>query len=96
SGDIGYSGPFARSGRYEFKAHSGGVRIAPSTATGFEVNAETFSGGITCDLPLTAKTGELSNRHPRRELKGTVGDGSALVTVSTFSGDVTIGKGVVK
>ncbi|MGE5359607.1 MAG: DUF4097 family beta strand repeat-containing protein [Bacteroidales bacterium] len=94
SGNIEYLGPFAKSGRYQFTAHSGDVRITPSTATGFEVNAETFSGGIRCDVPLTAKTGELSGRHPRRELKGTVGDGSALVTVNTFSGDVTIGKGV--
>ncbi len=96
SGDIEYLGPLARSGRYEFKAHSGDVHIAPSSSTGFEVNAETFSGGIKCDLPLTAKTGELAGKHVRRELKGTVGDGSALITVSTFSGDVTIGKGAGK
>jgi DUF4097 and DUF4098 domain-containing protein YvlB len=92
SGDIDYTGPFARSGRYEFKAHSGDVRITPASATGFEVNASTFSGGIRCDVPMTSKTGDLPERQMRRELKGTVGDGSALVTVTTFSGDVTIGK----
>jgi DUF4097 and DUF4098 domain-containing protein YvlB len=98
SGAIEYTGPFARNGRYEFKAHSGDVRLMVTSNTGFEINADTFSGSIQSTVPLTLKEGELPAPRGRRavlvrrEMKGTYGDGSALVTVSTFSGDVTIAK----
>jgi hypothetical protein len=56
---------------------------------GFDVSARTFSGRITADstLGLQATTQNLVRSSA---LKGTVGDGSASVDVSTFSGDVTI------
>ncbi len=66
--------------------------------TGFEINADTFNGSIESAVPLTLKEGELPaprGRRPvlvRRQMKGTYGDGSALVTVNTFSGDVSIAK----
>jgi len=92
SGGVDYSGPFARGGRYEFTAHSGDVRLAPTSTTGFEIDARTFSGDVRSDLPLTMQSGNLPRRHVLRELKGTYGDGSALVTVHTFNGDVVIVK----
>jgi hypothetical protein len=92
SGGVDYSGPFSRGGRYEFTAHSGDVRLAPTSATGFEIDARTFSGDVRSDLPLRLQSGDIPQRHVRRELKGTYGDGSALVTVHTFNGDVVIVK----
>jgi DUF4097 and DUF4098 domain-containing protein YvlB len=91
SGDVGYTGPFARGGRYEFSAHSGDVRLMPTSDTGFELNADTFSGEIQTSMPITLKEGQLQAR-VRHEIRGTYGDGSALVTVRTFSGGVTVGK----
>ena len=93
SGDVEYNGPLARSGRYEFTAHSGDVRLMPTTTTGFELDARTFSGDCRSDLPLTVQQpGSMPQTRLRRELKGTYGDGSALVIVHTFNGDVIIGK----
>ncbi len=92
SGDVDYSGPFARGGRYEFTAHSGDVRLTPTSGAGFEVDARSFSGDCRSDMPLTLRPGTMPQGHQHRELKGTFGDGSALVTVHTFNGDVIIGK----
>jgi hypothetical protein len=100
SGGVEYTGPFARGGRYEFTAHSGDVRLTPTSNTGFEIDARTFSGDLRCDMPITLTQGEVPARpstglrtgHARHEIKGTYGDGSALITVHTFNGDVVIGK----
>lgn len=96
SGGVEYSGPLAHGGRYEFTAHSGDVRLTPTSNTGFELEARTFSGDVRCDLPITLKPSDVpSRRGMRREMSGTYGDGSALVTVHTFNGDVIIGKNVI-
>jgi DUF4097 and DUF4098 domain-containing protein YvlB len=92
SGDVEYVGPFTHGGHYEFTAHSGDVRLTPTSNTGFEVDATSFSGNVRSDIPITLKPGEVQPRRGRREMKGTFGDGSALVTVHTFNGDVTITK----
>ncbi len=91
SGDVAYAGAFARNGRYEFTAHSGDVRLTPTSDTGFEIDANTFSGEIRTSMPITLKEGQVQAR-ARHEIRGTYGDGSALVTVKTFSGGVTVGK----
>jgi DUF4097 and DUF4098 domain-containing protein YvlB len=92
SGDVDYVCPLAPNGRYEFSAHSGDVRLTPTSNTGFEIDANTFSGEIRTTMSITMKEGQLQERHVRHEIRGTYGDGSALVTVKTFSGDVTVGK----
>ncbi len=86
SGDVRYVGKLAPSGRYEFKSHSGDVRIVIPGDTGFEIDAESFSGEIESDFPLTVH----SIRGERRKLSGVYGDGSAIIEATTFSGDVTI------
>jgi hypothetical protein len=91
SGDVGYSGTLARGGRYEFKSHSGDVRVALDGKTGFDLEARTHSGSLRTDLPLTTRAtpGEEGGAS-RRLLSGVFGDGSAEIAVTTFSGDVTI------
>jgi DUF4097 and DUF4098 domain-containing protein YvlB len=86
SGDVRYSGSLAASGRYNFKSHSGDVRISISGDIGFELEAETFSGEIESDFPLTVSSIGEKQRH----VSGTYGDGSALINATTFSGDVNI------
>ena len=53
SGNTEYRGTLARNGRYDFTTHSGDVRLTISDAVGFDLNANTFSGTIRSDLPLT-------------------------------------------
>lgn len=92
SGDVEYSGSLAPGGRYDFKSHSGDIRLTFGGATGFSVNASTFSGDLSSRLELTNVTRSEPPRHgPRTQrLQGTFGDGSAQVDVTTFSGSVVL------
>ena len=96
SGNLEFSGALARGGRYDVNSHSGTVRLTLAGDTGFELNATSFSGSIRSELPLTI--GGDDRRDGRRRglnehsIHGTFGDGSAMLTVRTFSGDVVIAK----
>ncbi len=52
SGNVEFAGTLAKSGRYELKSHSGDVRVVLAGSTGFELEANSFSGSIRSDLPL--------------------------------------------
>jgi hypothetical protein len=102
SGNVEYAGGIARGGRYEINGHSGTVRLLLSNPGGFELNANSFSGSIRSELPLTIG-GDAPRRNDagprgRRDaanshaMRATFGDGSATVVVRTFSGDIIIAK----
>ena len=88
SGDIVYSGAVAPKGRYEFRAHSGGVKLG--LTGGFDLEARTFSGKVETDpsLGISATTGTSSVR----TIRGTTGNGGASVVATTFSGSVWVGQ----
>jgi hypothetical protein len=98
SGNLGFAGPLSRSGRYSLSSHSGSVRLEVGDAAGFELNASSFSGSVRSDIPVTpaggngrAGTGPRRGRGPAgRGVHGVVGDGSAVLDVRTFSGDINI------
>ncbi len=93
SGDVEFGGRLAGNGRYEMKSHSGNIRLALAGGTGFDVEASTFSGTVRSDLPLQlAGTERAADRGRRRSLRGTYGDGSAILALTTFSGNIIIGK----
>ena len=66
SGNVEYAGDLARSGRYEFISHSGDVRLILSGATGFEVQANSFSGTVRSDFPINRRGGGEGRRTWRR------------------------------
>jgi DUF4097 and DUF4098 domain-containing protein YvlB len=88
SGDVEYSGALARSGRYDFQAHSGAVKLTFSGSVGFDLQASTFSGQVRLEPAIQLQRSTIS----RRSVRGTVGDGGAVVTATAFSGDVVIVK----
>jgi putative adhesin len=93
SGNVDYSGTLAKGGRYELTSHSGDMRLAVAGATGFELEATSFSGSLRSDLPLkTSDRDSDDTRGRRRSLRGIYGDGSAVITVTTFSGNVVLSK----
>jgi len=103
NGDIDYTGRLARNGRYEMQSHSGNVRITPTGTVGFDLDASTFNGDVHSDFQLTLSgsgTGRgtaTANGFTRqlrinRSVRGSYGDGGALLDVRTFSGDVVIVK----
>ena len=89
AGDVVFGGPLARNGRYELRTHSGEVHFDVSGNAGFELDATTFSGTVRAAAELGLKPTTSTNR----SLRGTVGDGSARIYMSSLSGDVLITKG---
>ena len=70
-----------------------GCAAGRAADAGVEFEATTFSGSLNTELP--AQVGEPVSTEPRRRgpdprSVGTIGDGSAFVTVRTFSGDISI------
>jgi DUF4097 and DUF4098 domain-containing protein YvlB len=101
SGGVEYAGSIARGGSYDINVHSGTVRLALANPAGFVLNANTFSGSIRSDLPMTisgnADTRDRDRRGRRdvmsnRTMRATYGDGSATINVRSFSGDIVINK----
>ncbi len=93
SGNIEFDAPLARGGRYEFTSHSGDVRIVLSGNTGFELDADTFSGSVRSDMPVTLRAvgrTEQNRRGSNRAIRGTYGDASAFLSVRSHSGAVII------
>ncbi len=87
SGDAWFSGELARNGRYEITSHSGDVHFTPSGGVGFTLTASSFGGDVSSSIAIRTS----GTRSRRTTLNGTVGDGSATVTLKTFSGDITVG-----
>lgn len=92
SGDVVFRGTLTPNGRYEFKSHSGNVRIQVDGSTGFDLDATSFSGTIRSELQLKTESSDMRPGRPRRSLRGVFGDGSAMISVTTFSGNVVVGK----
>lgn len=85
SGGVWFAGPLAPNGRYELKSFSGEVRAALPAGSGFELEAESFSGEIRTDF-------EIRGTRSRRAIRGTAGDGSAVLDLTTFSGSIVVSK----
>lgn len=97
SGGFEYTGAITKGGVYDVNVHSGTVRFVLANPAGFELSASTFSGNIRSDLPLTIGGGNADANGRRRgpmnrSMRATFGDGSATLTLRTFSGDIIIGK----
>lgn len=94
SGDVEFEAPLVKGGRYEFTSHSGNVRIILSGNTGFELDADTFSGSVRSDVPVTLRqagsSGGRERRGSPRAIRGTYGDASAILAVRSHSGSVVI------
>ncbi len=98
SGNIEFDAPLARGGRYELTSHSGDVRITLSGNTGFELDADTFSGSVRSEVPITLRAVGRNDPAPRdrrgsnRAIRGAYGDASAFVSVRSHSGSVVIAR----
>jgi DUF4097 and DUF4098 domain-containing protein YvlB len=94
SGNIEFDAPLTRGGRYEFASHSGNIRLTVPQGSGFDLDATTFSGSIRSDLPVTLRAGGDQQDGRRgssnRSVRGSYGDGGAVLAVRSFSGSVVI------
>jgi DUF4097 and DUF4098 domain-containing protein YvlB len=98
SGSIEFNAPLTKGGRYEFTSHSGDVRIVLAGNTGFELDADTFSGSVRSDMPVTLRAmgrteqGGRERRPSSRAIRGSYGDASAYLSVRSHSGSVVISR----
>jgi DUF4097 and DUF4098 domain-containing protein YvlB len=97
TGSIDFSGQLARNGRYDFQSHSGDVRVTPLGSPGFSIEASTFSGDLRSDYPLTLQgnppnAGSNYRGRNGRTVRATFGDGGAVLTLQSFSGNITVVK----
>jgi DUF4097 and DUF4098 domain-containing protein YvlB len=100
SGNVDYVGSIVRSGRYEINSHSGTVRLTLADPPGFELNANSFSGSIRSDFPMTIGGDSGRDRNPRgrrrdadsHSMRATFGDGGATLNIHTFSGDIVLAR----
>jgi hypothetical protein len=90
SGDIDFGGALLAGGRFEFTSHSGDVRLRLPAAASFDLQADTYSGRLTSDFPVTLQSSRAGRSS--RAIRGVAGDGAAQLIVRSFSGDVTIGR----
>ncbi|MGE0041225.1 MAG: DUF4097 domain-containing protein [Vicinamibacterales bacterium] len=94
SGNVEFTGALARGGRYELSSHSGDIRLHLASDTGFELDANSFSGSIRSDLPITMRSDGGRGRRSRsnQSIRGSYGDASAILSVRSFSGSVVIAR----
>lgn len=92
SGSVWFTGALAQNGRYELGSFSGDVRLALAANSGFEIDANSFSGTITTELAITKRGSQTSRGGRTTSLNGTYGDGSAILDLTTFSGSIVISK----
>jgi hypothetical protein len=84
SGEIKYEGSLASKSANSLNSISGDVNLRLPEASAFRLDASTVSGDISSDFELR------DGQQARRNLSGTVGDGSATLTIGTTSGDIDI------
>ena len=90
SGDIDFEGDPEGTATFDFEAHSGDVTLHVSAGISAEFEISTFSGDI--DNAFGQKPRRTSEYVPGRELSFTIGNGSARISISSFSGDVYVMK----
>jgi len=88
SGDVEFEGVIAEDGRYEFESHSGSVRVVLDGDVNADVEVSTFSGSIRNEVgPEPRRKGRYG---PGEEVSFTLGDGGAELSISSFSGGISI------
>jgi hypothetical protein len=83
SGSIRVQGEMVRD--WSLEASSGGITVELPPEASFELDAQTGSGSIDTERPLTV-TGRMS----RRSLRGSVGSGGPRLEIETSSGSIVI------
>jgi hypothetical protein len=87
SGSVVYEGEIKSDGRYSLQTHSGRVEMRIPSDSAFDLEAKTFSGSIDSDFDIT-----VSGKISRKEIRGSVNGGGAIVDLSAFSGTIRIKK----
>ena len=99
SGPVTFDGSLASDGRYGVRSHSGRILLTVPDGSAFELEAESFSGGLRSDVPILAGPGGAVRQatilgRGYRAIRGTAGGGAGTrLELSTVSGDIVISDG---
>ena len=98
SGAVTFDGVLAAEGRLGIRSHSGSIFLTVPDGSGFELEAESFSGSLRSDLPVLAGPGDPTRRATvlgagSRAIRGTAGGRGSSLELFTVSGDIAISKG---
>ena len=96
SGDIDFVGDIDAAGRYEFQAHSGDLRLRLPDKTGATVTLQTFNGELDSAFPMTVRPMTGSDHGRPKRLEFTMGSGGGRIDLTTFSGNITIDRGLAR
>ena len=88
SGTLRFAGQLEAEAAVNLQSHSGDVVLGLPGNIGARFDVTTFSGDIRNGFGATAQ--RVSRYGPGEELRFTTGNGSALVTIKTFSGSVEL------
>jgi DUF4097 and DUF4098 domain-containing protein YvlB len=97
TGNILYDGDFLRTGLYTMNSGRGLVEVRFSGNDSFDLNAQTFRGSVENKAADYVKPDTHGKSHSKsefsnnlRSVSGTVGQGSAKVDLSSYSGTIRI------
>lgn len=90
-GDIEFSGTLRRNARYDVVSNTGNIRMLVDGNVGFDLEAV---GGVVRvpDFQLKSTPSPSATPGSGRSVLGTYGDGSAIISLRTFTGSVTVAK----
>ena len=93
SGEVRYTGPLSRGGRYSFQNLSGYLRLSLPANSSFRLAGSVGAGGdFRCDFNLKEDRPDTPKHGVTRRLDGLVGSGDASINLSVFSGSIEIKK----
>jgi hypothetical protein len=86
SGDLDFDVDLIGNASVGVEAMSGEVTLTLPASLSATVNAESFSGSLHADFPVTI----VDNKGPGSEMHGKVGGGDARIELESFSGDIRL------
>lgn len=88
SGEIDFTGGLRRNARYLLVTTSGNIRLVPDGVVGFDLEAVTSEkASIRYDYPLKLTPASAAGG---RIVRGTFGDASAIISLRSFTGNLSI------
>ena len=84
-GDITYVGRIEDDGRYFLSTHDGDLSVTVQDGANARVSVATFSGELEADFPIRME-GDIG----KKRFSFTIGNGSALLELSSFDGTISL------
>ena len=87
-GDVRFTGPIRRGGRYSFSVHDGDAVLTLPRGSEFHATVATFDGDFVSDFPVL-----LERYRGGRAFEFTLGGGGASVRIEVFDGEIRLVEG---